>query len=169
MRQFFSSALCLRARRFTAYLPADAEIDPTPLLRRLTAIGKTVQLPRVIDDWRGTRMVFQNFRFGDPLALNRYHIPQPIGPYPRHSQALTVVLAPLVAFDSDGYRLGMGGGFYDRYLARHPRSLYIGLAHDIQQSSQALPREPWDRPLDAVVTQRQWHHFSHRARILLQN
>jgi 5-formyltetrahydrofolate cyclo-ligase len=71
--------------------------------------------------------------------------------------SLDLVLAPLVAFDAHGNRLGMGGGFYDRsfaYLLRHTRWLrprLIGLAYDFQRQSR-LPSQAWDVPLQAIAT-----------------
>jgi 5-formyltetrahydrofolate cyclo-ligase len=70
---------------------------------------------------------------------------------------LDLVLTPLVAFDAQGHRLGMGGGFYDRsfaYLLRHSRWLrprLIGLAYDFQRQTR-LPHQPWDVPLHAIAT-----------------
>ena len=67
---------------------------------------------------------------------------------------------PLVAFDAQRNRLGMGGGFYDRYLATDTavikRPHLIGVGHQCQQV-EALPLEPWDVMLDAVVTDRRWY------------
>ena len=72
-------------------------------------------------------------------------------------QSLDIIFTPLVAFDSSGNRLGMGGGFYDRTLAackaRGPA--LVGLAHQCQQSD-ALPHAPWDVPLHAIATPQKW-------------
>ena len=164
-RHFFSSTLVLRAQTFAAYLPNDAEIDPTPLLQRLSAIGKGIQLPRILRDWRGERMLLQDYRAGDPLEVGRFNMPQPTGPLPQGFRPTPVVLAPLVAYDQRGYRLGMGGGFYDRYLAQHPGCLCIGLAHSFQEATAALPTHHWDQPLDAVITERGWQWFSPPTRL----
>ena len=64
------------------------------------------------------------------------------------------MLVPLVAFDSLGHRLGMGGGYYDRYLPRlSPECPLIGVAFACQHTDAPLPREAWDVPLHAVVTE----------------
>lgn len=89
------------------------------------------------------------------LTPNRLRIPEP----PLNIQHLVtlseldIMLVPLVAFDSQGQRLGMGGGFYDRTLANWPSHgfLPVGLAHDCQQVD-ALPVAEWDVPLPALIT-----------------
>ena len=111
---------------------------------------------------------FAPYRAGAPLRRNRSR-------YPRTRVALTeclqaeeldLVLVPLVAFDSTGTRLGMGGGFYDRSFAfprganemgRRPHPL--GLGYEFQAVAE-LVRQPWDVPLDAVVTERALYQFS---------
>jgi 5-formyltetrahydrofolate cyclo-ligase len=107
------------------------------------------------------------------LVSNRYGMLEPAtrgiraGRY-LNPLALSVLFMPLVAFDDQGTRLGMGAGYYDRYIGRlsHTlRPLLVGLAHEAQRSDQALPRNPWDVPLDAVVTETGWQAFSARAKV----
>ena len=76
---------------------------------------------------------------------------------------------PLVAYDKQGTRLGMGGGYYDRYTSnhRHSKALRVGLAHSVQESDQPLPRDKWDVSLDAVITDVQTYTFNKRAQSLL--
>jgi 5-formyltetrahydrofolate cyclo-ligase len=64
-----------------------------------------------------------------------------------------LILVPALAFDSDNYRLGWGGGFYDRFLAAQPRALKIGICYQNGFAAEALPREPHDIPLDKVITE----------------
>ena len=81
-----------------------------------------------------------------------------------NTRALDLVLAPLVAFDDQGHRLGMGGGFYDRHFGGLPerlRPLLVGVAHEIQRAD-ALPTQPWDMPLDGILTEAGWRTFSPR-------
>ncbi len=96
---------------------------------------------------------------------NRYGIAEPLTPlssFWRVSQ-LDIVLFPLVAFDSSGGRLGMGGGFYDRTFAHllnsRKRPGFVGVAYEEQQVA-SLPIEPWDIPLDAVVTPEKIYEWS---------
>lgn len=101
---------------------------------------------------RGSAMEFREWRdpFGESdLEVGPFGLLQPTAEAGEiHPAALFV---PLVGFTASGYRLGQGGGHYDRWLAEHPDTLAIGLAWDCQLADM-LPIEPHDRPLTAVVT-----------------
>ena len=110
----------------------------------------------------GGRLRFAPWRPGDDLVANAYGIPEPaLAPSSRLDPTdLAVVLVPLVAFSPTGVRLGMGGGYYDRSFAFRldaaapPR--LIGVGYDFQRVD-GLQAEPWDVPLDAVVTESGLH------------
>lgn len=150
----------LRARRIAAYWPADGEIDPGPLLTLVRRRGRRTYLP-VLRSLAKGRLWFLPFTPGEPLQPNHYGIPEPRrGREHIHLPwCLDLLLVPLVAFDGDCNRLGMGGGFYDRTLAylrqrtqwRRPR--LIGVAHECQRLARIVPK-PWDIPLDGVATER---------------
>jgi len=148
-----------RARRIALYVAADGEVDPMPLQALLPGHSRRWYLP-VLRGHAAGRLWFVRWRKRDRLRDNRFGIPEPVRRR-RHIQpahALDLVLAPLVGFDADGCRLGMGGGFYDRTLAflrqrRHwRRPLLVGLAHECQRLEHIEPSD-WDVPLDAVVTE----------------
>lgn len=150
--------------------PDDGELDTLPLLSRLWAAGKTVGCPVVADDGS---MDLYRVRPSTRLVMNRFGIPEPgtrgrgAGSY-LNPRRLSVLFLPLVAFDGSGGRLGMGAGYYDRYLGRIPiplRPLVVGLAHEVQRSPAPLPRQPWDVPLDAVATESGWQAFHLRAKV----
>jgi 5-formyltetrahydrofolate cyclo-ligase len=146
------------ARRLAAYLPADGELDSAPLIERAWEMGKRVYLPVLLPHGEN-RLWFARYTPDTKLIRNRFGIPEPARA--THTRiaplSLDLVLAPLVAFDAQGHRLGMGGGFYDRsfaYLLRHARWLrprLIGLAYDFQRQSR-LPAQAWDVPLQAIAT-----------------
>ncbi len=159
--QLAASPLFRAARHIAFYWPSDGEIDLIPVLQRAWACGKTCYLPVV---WRRNRLRFAVCREGDRLTPNRFGIPEPALPVRRlvSALALDLVLMPLVAFDAQGHRLGMGAGFYDRTLAargwqgRWRRPRLVGVAYDFQRVVKIAPAS-WDVPLDAVVTPAQWH------------
>ena len=113
----------------------------------------------------GNRMSFFVHRPEAPLTRNRFGIEEPpLGAPWINTRALDLVLAPLVAFDDQGNRLGMGGGFYDRHFGNLPkclRPLLVGVAHEVQRAD-ALPAAPWDVPLDGILTETGWRRFSPR-------
>jgi 5-formyltetrahydrofolate cyclo-ligase len=129
-------------------------------------MGRTVAVP-VIGRNAGFMDLFR-FRPDTRLVLNRLGIAEPeTGSQHVNVRSVVLMLMPLVAFDDSGTRLGMGGGFYDRFLGALPPGLrprLIGLAHEAQHSAATLPRDHWDIPLDAVITEAGVTHFHpHRA------
>jgi len=149
----------LRADRVGAYWSGDGEIDPFPLLRLAHARHRRCFLP-VLRSHPRRKLWFLTHRLGDPLKKNRYGIPEPRlrNRRVRLPWALDLLLVPLVGFDADCNRMGMGGGYYDRTLAylrqrKHwRRPLLVGVAHECQRVD-ALETNPWDVPLDMVVTE----------------
>ncbi|WP_300630691.1 5-formyltetrahydrofolate cyclo-ligase [Pseudomonas sp.] len=162
-RQLVQHPLFRRAKHISLYLPTDGEIDPRLLLRAAQRRGKATYLP-VLSAWPRTKMVFQRVRPGDTLLPNRFGILEPRTNAHRQRKvwALDLVLLPLVGFDNEGGRLGMGGGFYDRslaYLARRKswrKPTLLGLAHECQQVDR-LAQASWDVPLAGTVTDKQWY------------
>lgn len=148
-----------RARRVAAYLAADGELNLAPLFPLLRQAGKRLYLP-VLRPPPQRKLWFARHRPGETLWPNRFAIPEPrLGWRDRRAPwGLDLVLLPLVAFDAQCCRLGMGGGFYDRtfgYLRHHRgwrRPRLVGVAHECQRV-EALPVRPWDVPLDLVVTE----------------
>jgi len=150
------------ARRIGVYLAVDAELDPEPLVRVARAAGKEVYLP-VLPPSDGLPFTYLPYSAGAALRPNRFRIPEPL---PEAGAALApveldFVLAPLVAFDIRGRRLGMGGGYYDRSFAflnaaRAPRPLLVGYAYECQKVA-ALQAESWDVPLAGVVTEQHFY------------
>lgn len=143
-------------QRIAFYLANDGEIDPGFALGIAQRAGKTCFLP-VLHPLKMNRLYFVRQRAGDSLTSNRFGIAEPSL---RHRaiaslHAIDLILLPLVAFDRQGNRLGMGGGFYDRTLSRRaPHTLLIGLAHSCQETD-SIARQPWDIPLHAIVTDRE--------------
>lgn len=163
-RVLANSRLLRPGARVAAYLPADAELDPGPIVALARARGCRVYVP-VIVDARAARMRFGPIDAPRPAwRVNRYGHAEP-GRRPAllvSAPALDLVLVPLVAFDSAGNRLGMGAGYYDRAFAflRHrscwQRPRLVGLAYD-RQRAPSLPAAPWDVPLWGVLTESGLH------------
>ena len=167
-KQLAQHPIFRRARHIALYLPNDGEIDPCWLLRAAQRRGKATYLP-VLSAWPKTKMVFQRIRSQDKLRRNRFKIAEPFTnrAQQRKVWTLDLILLPLVGFDVHGGRLGMGGGFYDRSLARkktHPsmqKPRLLGLAHECQKVEK-LPMASWDVPLQATVTDSGWYGLARR-------
>ena len=130
------------------YLVRDGEVDLSPLVAGCRRRGVALALPVLT-----AGLEFAAYEPDAPLRANRYGIGEPAALVIVRP---TLVLAPLVAFDSRGNRLGMGGGYYDRYFQSHPQARRVGVAHECQRA-EALPVAPGDAPLSAVVTETGWH------------
>ncbi|EMJ7520469.1 5-formyltetrahydrofolate cyclo-ligase [Providencia rettgeri] len=142
------------AKCIALFLSFDGEIDTRPLISALWEQGKQVYLP-VLHPFSRHHLLFLRYHTKTQLVKNRFNIDEP----PLNVQdvlpieKLDIMFIPLVAFDSQGQRLGMGGGFYDRTLAHWQQTGFypIGLAHDCQQV-EALPVAHWDIPLPEIIT-----------------
>lgn len=136
----------------SGYWPVRDEIDPRPLMRRLIERGHACLLPVVAA--RDAPLTFRVWSPGMVLEPNAFGIPEP--PEDAAEASPEVLLVPLLAYDGAGYRLGYGGGYYDRTIARLRRrrreTLAVGLAFEAQEV-EALPRTAKDQRLDWVVTE----------------
>ena len=142
------------AKRVAAYAAINGEISLDPLIERALADGKSVYLPNL--DRESLR--FSPYFHGQKMRVNRFRLLEPdVGDDEMLSPAdLDLVLAPLVVFDADRNRIGMGGGYYDRSFAfrKDPQTttpLLIGVAHELQKV-ECIEPEPWDVRLDMIVT-----------------
>ena len=152
-----------RSRHLACYLANDGEIAPDGIIEHAWRHGKTVYLP-VLAPFQ-PRLYFAPYDTNCRLIRNRFGIIEPDAHPSQWRQAwqLDLLLLPLVAFDEQGNRLGMGGGFYDRSLAHRQRlprwrkPTLIGLAHELQKSP-TLERRYWDIPLDMIATEAAVYH-----------
>jgi 5-formyltetrahydrofolate cyclo-ligase len=127
------------------YWPMGDELDPRPLL---AALDNPLALPAV----SGEAMQFRAWGLGEPLESGAHGTQHPAA---GRNVVPDVVIAPLVAFDRRGHRLGRGGGFYDRAIARlraHGMPLVVGVAFDAQEV-ESVPVEPADQHLDWIITE----------------
>ncbi len=156
-----------QAQRIALFFSMDGEINTRALIARLWHLGKTLYLP-CIDHENPDQLSFQRYSADTPLEKHPLGMLQPVFNADDccPMAELEVILVPLVAFDSQGQRLGMGGGFYDRLLVDWHRtgSYPIGIAHDCQHVTQ-LPVASWDIPLPAVITPAKlWQWPEHEKR-----
>jgi 5-formyltetrahydrofolate cyclo-ligase len=146
-----------RAHRIAFYQLFDAELDPGPLLELALSQGKSCFLPVVNQDKPGA-ICFAAYNASTELVENRWGIAEPPAPVVAFPPTdLDLVLVPLVGFNEQCFRLGLGKGYYDRtfsfkLLEQHSRPLLVGLAHECQRVEGEFPDESWDVHLDAIAT-----------------
>jgi 5-formyltetrahydrofolate cyclo-ligase len=155
LRRVIRTGAYRRARRIGAYWPLAGELDTRPLLARILIDGKQAFLPAMAGCPSG-EMRWRPFRNGMPARRVRHGVLEPLAPREwLEPWRLDLVIVPLVAVDTAGNRLGMGAGYYDRGFAfvrrRRRRPVLMGVAYGFQ-SVNAVASEPWDVPLDEVVT-----------------
>lgn len=133
---------------FFVYHSVGSEADTLAIIGALLCADKRVLLPRI----------HKGEMLSVPYSKERervFGIPQPKSGEDTQAE---IILTPLVAFDKEGYRLGYGGGYYDRYFSSH-RGLRVGLAYE-GQAAEFLPREEFDKPLHAVITEAGIRYFN---------
>ena len=144
-------------RSFFVYCSYGSEADTRYIIKALLAAGKDVYLPRV----EGRDMAAVPYDGNGALVRSAMGIMEPEGG--AFAGDVDVVIAPLLAVSSWGYRLGYGGGYYDRYLARHTRSLKAGMGYAFQLVGEQF-QEEGDVPLDCFVNERGILCFTDRAK-----
>lgn len=150
------------------YFSIGAELSTAPLIQALHDSGKQLCLP-VLHPFCSGHLLMLSYQPQDPLHSNRLRIPEPALNVSkvRPLAHIDTLLIPLLGFDPQGNRLGMGGGFYDRTLQSWDQGLYpdltvFGLAYDCQQVGN-LPAAPWDVPVNGVITPNRCWRFKHRS------
>lgn len=151
------------AKNIACYLSNDGELDTQYIIEYCWQKHISVLLP-VVDPQKVGHLQFLVHQAKAPMQRNQYGIAEPVWSADKvlAIDEIDIIFTPLVAFDMQGNRLGMGGGYYDRTLAtlseHHNAPQLIGLAHDCQQAEN-LPLQSWDIPLQGVITPTQIFTF----------
>lgn len=146
----------LTDQRVAGYWATGGELPLNLVIPPLATRGQRFLLPLLA---KGKELHFAPWRDGEPIAPNRYGIPEPVAPREWFAPfQLDLVLVPLLAFDRRGHRLGHGGGWYDRSFAflkeqaRPTEPLLVGVGYAFQEVDR-LDAEPWDVALDYIATE----------------
>lgn len=138
------------AQHIAAYFSVGNEINLSTLIQQAVQDGKQIYLPRIVEQ----DIVFSHYTGPEYLVKNRFGILEPCASNVSiQVEQLDIIYLPLVAFDKHGHRIGMGGGYYDRYLSsvkNHSSPSRIGVAHAIQKADDCLANE-WDIPLHHII------------------
>lgn len=159
------SGFLARYQKFGFYFPAQYEINCLPLLNELLFLKKQCFLPQIHK--RYERLLYFSLltKKTQNWYLNRYHILEYASETRLRARQLDILFMPLVAFDEVGFRLGMGGGYYDKTLAYlkqrrfWKKPIRVGLAFECQKVVRLKP-DLWDIPLDYVITEKQIYRFN---------
>ena len=139
-----------KKKKIGGYFPINYEFDCLEILKKLSKQNFQISLPIMR---KGNQMDFFSWDFNQPLMINNVGIPEPTSLkiiYP------DIFLVPIVGFDKNLYRLGYGGGYYDRYIARMKKVkniITIGLSFSFQKIDK-LPINKFDQRLDTIITER---------------
>ncbi len=131
------------------YYTYNYEIDVVKILKFLENKNYKISLPKIK---KKNQMNFFEWSFNEPLSISKYGIPEPLS---KKIIIPDILMIPLVAFDKDLNRVGYGGGYYDRYLAKFEKKkkiIKIGIAYSFQKI-QKIPTDKYDIKLDYVVTE----------------
>ena len=145
-------------KHVASFISIRSEISTNQLNERIIVLKKNLLLPVIEKD--SNELTFKKYNFNKKLKLGRFNIPEPS----KESVSITPQLffVPCLGFDLDGYRLGYGGGFYDKIFAKYKKlniKFYsIGYAFDDQKYSN-IPKEDFDFKLDFVLTEKQLYSF----------
>ena len=134
------------AKTIYGYLPYNQEVRTVPMLQRALDEGKRVAVPKVYGD----DMKFIYLDDLSQVAKGYAGIPEPVADGPVAQDETALVLMPGLAFDPAGHRIGYGGGFYDKFLAREPHHPTVALCYDFQVMDR-LETEEFDIPVDLVI------------------
>ncbi|MBR5125860.1 MAG: 5-formyltetrahydrofolate cyclo-ligase [Oscillospiraceae bacterium] len=146
-RKVIASDAYRNAKSIYGYIPFNQEVWLYPLLEQTLHDGKTLALPKCY----GSEMRFIVVSDLTRIQQNEKGIPEPAEDAPVASDPHALVIVPGLAFDLHGYRVGYGGGYYDRFLALEPDHPTIGLCFDFQLVDQ-VPADPYDIPTDIVFS-----------------
>lgn len=161
------SPLFATSQNIACYFAQDKEFDCTPFINAVWQANKQCYLP-VLSSQNKNHLEFVSYHKNDTLRLNRYNILEPQKAEHFHPENLDLVLIPLVGFDLNGHRLGMGGGYYDRTFnflkeKKYAKPYLLGLAYALQQAE--IPHDAWDISLDGVLTEERLILFRSMAAI----
>ena len=132
------------------YYPVNYEIDCLEILENLELKKYKISLP-IIN--KNSSMEFSTYSFKNALKTNIYGIPEP---FKKKIIKPNILFVPLVSFDKKRYRIGYGGGFYDRYISRQKKRknfFTLGFAYSFQETNN-VPKDKFDEKLDLIITEK---------------
>lgn len=150
-RHFADHPVLSFAPSFAGYRAMRGELDVMEIFTLMARFEKATALPCVTEE---QALIYRLWKPGDPLARHKLGMEEPLPDAPLAEPE--IILVPLLAFDGDGYRLGYGGGFYDRTISASREASknqkFIGVAYSVQEVDE-VPTDANDQPLDGILTE----------------
>lgn len=145
-QKLFATQCYQSATTIYGYLPYNQEVRTVPILEQALRDGKKVAVPKVYGD----QMRFIYLQDLTATAPSELGIPEPVADEPVAQDKTALVIMPGLAFDTQGNRMGYGGGFYDKFLAAEPEHPTVALCYSFQ-IVEHIPAEAYDIPVDTVL------------------
>ena len=138
-----------------AYYPKGSEVNTLDILNKVLEEQKILALPAIVGDTIFFyKISSMNYFNGDQMILTKFGIKEPSPSTADLIEYIDLLIVPGIAFDRNGYRIGYGRGFYDRYLQRKKYAFSIGLGFELQLLDEDLPHEKFDQRVNAIATER---------------
>ena len=138
-----------------AYYPKGSEVNTLDILNKVLEEQKILALPAIVADTIFFyKISSMNYFNGDQMILSKFGIKEPSPSTADLIEYIDLLIVPGIAFDRNGYRIGYGRGFYDRYLQRKKYAFSVGLGFELQLLDEDLPHEKFDQRVNAIATER---------------
>jgi 5-formyltetrahydrofolate cyclo-ligase len=148
----------IESKSIGVYLPIGSEVQTDDIIRNAIESEKTVMLPRVITNDLHFFIVEKHDYEHDSFDVNKFGIKEPKKTNMK-LDFIDLLIVPGIVFDSHGYRIGYGHGYYDKFMAEKRFSKSIGLAYEFQLMKNPIPKSEFDKKIDILITDGGIHVF----------
>jgi 5-formyltetrahydrofolate cyclo-ligase len=155
-RSLIRTSEFIESKTIGLYIPIGSEVETWDMINYVLKSGRILLLPRIVNNNIRYFIVEQNDFDTDSFDTNRFRIKEPKKTN-GSVDFIDLLIIPGIAFDSYGYRIGYGYGYYDKFLAKKKFSKCIGLAYDFQLIKIRIPKFAYDRKIDMLITERRTH------------
>ncbi len=149
--KLIGSAEFIESKSIGVYLPIGSEVQTDYIIRNALESDKIVMLPRVIINELHFFIVEKHDYDHDSFDVNKFGIKEPKKTNMK-LDFIDLLIVPGIVFDSRGYRIGYGYGYYDKFMAEKNFSRSIGLAYDFQVMKNPIPKFEFDKKIDILIT-----------------
>jgi len=157
-RKLIESPVFNQSKSIGLYLAIGSEVQTREIINYALDLGKTVLLPRIMSNDLRFYVVDQKDFEENSFDVNRFGIKEPKIDKP--ADFIDLLIIPGIVFDTYGFRIGYGYGYYDKYLTISKFSKSIGLAYDFQFIKKPIPILPHDRKIDVLITESGFNVFN---------